>query len=422
MKRLPCLDRGKRSVRASLLWMILLAASVCMSVAAAADAPAPAAADEDGRSLPGAPPLTADSPPEPGAPSPWATVSEPAEAEPAAPVASVPAPAALPALLPASPTGDDPLPQSRPIISSNELVVLSESPRALVWDADRHAGALAVRGAVLVLSELRDAAGLPAGALKLVASVAIDQVEHLALGRDDGSVYASSTRRGKLHALALADGSERFVLAAGGPQPAVLFHHPIQHRLASFNAGANTITVFDTGSQAFTGLIPLGDAPVAVRMSPDGRVLALLPDRRELTLITLNPLRIGARWALPEECVHPVDFDVDPTGQRVLIACGTPEIAVFDYREAEWRSNLQTGTGGAPAAVDRVFWDGKQARVLAVGSDGVISRAGADADSVRALAVVSPGSLVDLDAAGDRMLWARPDEPSGVRLGFTDLH
>ncbi|MDE3010046.1 MAG: hypothetical protein KGI67_04090 [Pseudomonadota bacterium] len=308
--------------------------------------------------------------------------------------------------------------QPRPLEWHNELVVGADLPRELVWDSARHAGALAVQGRVLILAEMRDPGGV-SGALRVTAVHSVPRVARLGLGHDDGTVYASSTTGARLHAIDLGSGAQKWVLAAGGPRPELVFHHPALHSLASFNAGANTITVFETGSRAFEGLIPLGDAPVAVRLAPDGRVLALLPERRELVLVGLRPLRIYNRWQLPVDCLHPLDLDVDPVGQRALLACGGVGVAVFDLREAEWRSSL-TGSASTRPLV-RAFWDGAHARVIAVAEDGDVSAASGDPAAVVPLAVVPVGSVLDFDAAGNRLVWAVADPASGVRVGFAPL-
>lgn len=306
----------------------------------------------------------------------------------------------------------------RPLEWHNELVVGADLPRELVWDSARHAGALAVQGRVLILAEMRDPGGA-SGALRVTAGQSVPRLARLGLGHDDGTVYASSAAGARLHAFDLGSGAQKWVLAAGGPRPELVFHHPALHSLASFNRGANTITVFETASRAFEGLIPLGDVPVAVRLAPDGRVLVLLPERRELALVGLRPLRIYNRWSLPVDCGHPLDLDVDPVGQRALLACGGVDVAVFDLREAEWRTSLVGSASTSPLV--RAFWDGTHARVIAVAEDGNVTAAAGDVTSVVPLAAVPAGSVLDFDAAGNRLVWAVADTASGVRVGFAPL-
>lgn len=333
-----------------------------------------------------------------------------------APAAGVPG-AASGEAVPGLPADDGS--ETAPLEVHQELLVGTDQAHQLVWDAGRRAGAVSVPGHVLLISELLTAAGAPAGALGLSASVPLDHPGHLALGIDDGMVYVATPRDARLHALHLGDGRSGAELEAGGPRPELLFEHPALHRLLSFNAGAGTLTLFDLGSGAFEGLIPLGDAPVAARLAPDGRVLALLPERRELTLIGVRPLRIFARWTLPEDCPHPADLDVDPAGQRALLACGTAEVLVFDLREAEWRSSLLGTVSGTE--VSRVFWDGAHGRVVAVGDDGSVASAAAEAANVLALGSVPAGSALGFDSAGSRLVWAAADARAGLHLGFSPL-
>jgi hypothetical protein len=288
----------------------------------------------------------------------------------------------------------------------------------MVWDARLGRGALATGEELLILQQSPEVDSHPDGAFHLVTRLASGRLAHLALGPDDGTVYGSNPDSGELSAVALADGQLLGHFPAGGPAPAALFYQPVLHRLVSFNAGASTVTVFDVASRAFEGLIPLGDAPAAVAMAPDGRMLAVLPERRELVLIGVHPLRIFARWPLPAACTQPADLAVDPVAARIFIACGAPEVVVFDLRSGDWAAAWEAGA--AASRIHAVLWDGVAGRLLAVAEDGAVAMASPDG-AIPTLARLPAGSLVVLDASAHRLIWAAAGAAGQVRMGSTAL-
>ena len=296
--------------------------------------------------------------------------------------------------------------------AAGSLDLAVDRPAALRWDAGHHAGALAADDQVWVIHE--DGQGL-----QLAAKLSAPGVAHLAVGLDDGSIYASASEEGTLKRISLADGRLNASVPSGGPRPASLLYNPILKRLASFNAGAGTVTLFDTASNSFEGLIPLGDAPVAVQLSPDGRVLALLPERLELVLLGMRPLRIFARWPLPAECTHPRDLALDSARQQVFVACGSERIAHFSLVEGSWQANWW---GGAPGlAVVQLFWDGPRARLLAVTDAGSVQQAEPTAAAARALVTLPAGTLFDWDANTARLLVLKPSGAGLHSLAFISL-
>ena len=303
-------------------------------------------------------------------------------------------------------------------VVDDSAVLTAGAPLALVWDGGRGRGALAAGDELLILQPSQDADGHPDGALHVLTRLASVGLAHLALGPDDGTVYGSNPDSGELSSVALADGRLLAHFPAGGPAPAALFYQPVLHRLVSFNAGASTVTAFDVASRAFEGLIPLGDAPVAVTMAPDGRMLALLPVRRELVLIGVHPLRIAVRWPLPAACPEPADLAVDPGAARIFIACGVAEVAVFDLHTGDWAAPWHAG--GAASRLHQILRDGVSGQLLAVARNGAVAIGVPDAATTTQVQLPA-GSLVALDAHAHRLIWAVAAPAGQIRLGSTLL-
>ena len=277
----------------------------------------------------------------------------------------------------------------------------------LLWDGALQRAALA-DGRQVTVAQAITADGATPTSWRVQGTIAAPGAWHLSAGPDDGSVYASAAEEGVLKFIDLAQARQVHQVPAAGAAPGPLVYHPVLKRLASFNAGG-AVTLFDTASRAYEGLLPLGETPSAVALAPDGRVLALLPGQHMLALLALRPFRMFGRFDLPQTCAQPQDVLVDGVAGQVFVDCGGSVLAVFDFRQGEWLAAWSWPA--LPASPRHLLWDPAQRRLLALQLDGQLIQASADPDRFPAQVVAhfSVGSAAAWDAGRHQLVLAQPD-------------
>ena len=296
----------------------------------------------------------------------------------------------------------------------------------LLWSDAAQRAALADGQQVTVMQPPQpedDASGRPAGTAgtsgwRAVGTVAAPGVQHLAAGPDDGTVYASAGQAGVLKFIRLDEGRQVHQVPAAGALPGPLVYHPVLKRLASFNA-QGSVTLFDTASRAYEGLLPLGETPASAVLAPDGRVLAVLPEQRVLALLALRPFRMFGRFDLPQSCVRPGELLVDAAAGRVFVDCGAHTLALFDYRQGAWQPDWQWP--GVDSAPRHLLFDAVHARVLALQADGALLQAGATAADTRLLRRLPAGSAAAWSTARQALVVASPDTAMPFTFQFSFL-
>jgi len=289
---------------------------------------------------------------------------------------------------------------------------VSSAPQAVVWDSQHQQGAVAAGDQIwLFRADTTQASGL-----KLFAHLSAPGVAHFSLNPVTGDLFASATTEGTLKWIDMKAGVISTSVPAAGLKPSALFFHPLLNKLGSFNAGGGNLTLFDVASTSYEGLIPLADSPASVVMSADGRVLALMPERRELVLLAFRPFRTFARWPIPDTCPSPARLAVNPVAQEVYVSCGAGSIHVFHLSTTEWHRLHSHAAETSP--IQQIFWDAKHHRLIALNTQGRVSADPAEGHEAAVCQLLPPKALADWDGSTQSLIYTYQDsQHAQVQVG-----
>lgn len=147
----------------------------------------------------------------------------------------------------------------------------------------------------------------------------------------DKKLYVSSERDGVVTALDVSDPAHARLLAniATGDHPIALCLDSAQQRLFVANAGSDTVSVVDTGTDRVLRTLPLrptdarglpGVTPTGLALSPDeSRLYVSLGDMNAVAVVDLRRGRYALQGYLPAGW-YPTAVAVSPDGRRLFVA------------------------------------------------------------------------------------------------------
>lgn len=118
-------------------------------------------------------------------------------------------------------------------------------------------------------------------------------------------------------------------LNTGGEFPRLLAIAPDRSRVYTTNTGSNSVSAIDIASGQVLKVVPVGNGPEAIDLSPDGGEL-WVGLRQDDKLVVLDAHTLEKRAEIP--CAHqPTRLKFTPDGKRVLVANnGSGDVAIFD--------------------------------------------------------------------------------------------
>jgi YVTN family beta-propeller protein len=168
------------------------------------------------------------------------------------------------------------------------------------------------------------------------------------------------------------------------------------------NSGSDSVSVIESSSNAVVGTVPVGDAPAAVAISPDGsRALVVNEGDDTVSVVDVaSDVVVGTPIAVGDE---PRGIALTPDGSRAYVAnAGSDSVSVIDPRAGAAILAVPLAAGAEPEGI-AIAPDGATAFVAQRGGDLAMIATGTNrlAGFVKTIAGVAPSSI-SIEPTGGR--------------------
>ncbi len=200
----------------------------------------------------------------------------------------------------------------------------------------------------------------------------------LALAPDLGRGFAANSAANAVTIFDLKSGAAVKTVALTGRTPVALWYDASARIIYVVDQGSGDVTALAAASGEIVGSIALGGKLTAVTGNGYGQIYVADADRNVLHVVaTSGMISLGDDPVAPG--VGPSGLSIDPSGRRIFVSCANGKIPVVDSDAGFVFTVMDSGQGGIASLFDRskvppAYGDTPwKARIFIVATDGTLS-------------------------------------------------
>jgi YVTN family beta-propeller protein len=200
-----------------------------------------------------------------------------------------------------------------------------------------------------------------------------------------------------------------------GDGPLDLALTPDGRTLVSANFGSNSASIIDTASRVEIARLAVGQKPLAVETSPDGAwAYVLNAFSNTLSILDLGQHVVAATLSVDS---RPVQGAFDRRGDRFLVVSrDSPDLTVFDTRSLQVLDRIYVGAGAAAIVVDPQT---NLAYVAKRFSDEVAVVDPAVLMFIDSVKIGAPAARMSIDDEENSLFLVQPDNQQLLKINLT---